>query len=189
MQWLHDMSPFKSPVSCNVRILFASNCARNRAPVLWHTYCLKLQQSQTTNHVHSYHFVTTFSHHLSFSRSACSRASRSAWWPANVLQLSMEKEATKVTKASAVGFKDVQHLAQLCTTIHFRIGQIYILAAGLPCMRGVNAHYTVTLRKFDLMCFVIAPTISWPVFKKSGPNWSSRMNAFRAKRWTKGCKR
>ena len=72
----------------------------------------------------------------------------------------MEKEATKVTKASAVGFKDVQHLAQLCTTIHFRSGQIYILAAGLPCMRGVNAHYTVTLRKIDLMCFVIAPTIS-----------------------------
>ena len=63
MQWLHDMSPFKSPVSCNVRILFASNCTRNRAPVLWHTYCLKLQQSQKTNHVHSYHFVifvTTF---------------------------------------------------------------------------------------------------------------------------------
>jgi hypothetical protein len=72
----------------------------------------------------------------------------------------MEKEATKVTKASAVGFKDVQHLAQLCTTIHFRIGQIYILAAGLPYMRGVNAHYTVTRRKIDLMCFVIAHIIS-----------------------------
>ena len=105
MQWLHDMLPFKSHVSCNVRILFASNCARNRAPVLWHTYCLKLQQSQKTNQVHSYHFVTTFRHHLSFSRSVCSRASRSAWWPANVLQLSMEKETTKATEASTAWFQ------------------------------------------------------------------------------------
>lgn len=156
---LHPIAPATVPQCCGIHTV--SNCNKVRQQTTFiHTTLLPHSAITWGSHVQP---VPALRVRLGDLQTCCN-----CQWKRRLL---------KLIKPAQLGFKDVQHLAQLCTTIHFRIGQIYILAAGLPYMRGVNAHYTVTRRKIDLMCFVIAHIISWPVIKKSGPNWSSRMNA------------